>query len=280
MAAAQEPERFARIAADARAAAESRARRVPMRRLKEMARRAPGARDARTALCAPDRAVSVIAEVKRSAATFADLSGAGAPGMLARFYAAGGAACVSVVTDPHRCDGSLEDLDAVREAIDVPVLAHDLVVTPYQVHEARAHGADLLMLDARLEPLILEGLIERVHSLGMSAVVQVRTRREALTAIETGGRMIAVDTRDPQTRQVDRSRFDQVAEVLPAGITRIVAGGVLGPHDVMDLARSGADVVLAGEAILRSTDPQQFVAELVAAGAHPSLLHVANREAR
>ena len=97
-----------------------------------------------------------------------------------------------------------------------------------QVHEARAHGADLLMLDARLEPLVLQGLIDRVHSLGMCAVVKVRTRREALTTIESGGRIIAIDARDCDTLAVDRARFEQIAEVLPAGVTRVVAGGVRG----------------------------------------------------
>ncbi|WP_439952777.1 indole-3-glycerol phosphate synthase TrpC [Actinomyces bowdenii] len=271
--------RFEQIAAQARAAADQRASRVPLRRIKEMARLAPGAREARQVLRAPGCTVSVIAEVKRSTATFADLSGCGAPGVLARFYAAGGAACVSVVTGPRGAHGSLEDLDDVRAAVEVPVLANDLVVTPYQVHEARAHGADLLMLDARLEPLVLQALIDRVHSLGMCAVVKVRTRREALTTIESGGRIVAISARDPDTLAVDRARFEQVAEVLPAEVIRIVAGGVRGPHDVMDFARCGADVVLVGEAVIRSTDPQQFVAELVAAGAHPSLLHATHREA-
>ena len=278
MAGADHHECFEQIAAEARLAADLRASRVPLSRLKEMTRTATGAMDARQVLRAPDRAVSVIAEVKRSTATFADLSGVGAPGVLARFYVAGGAACVSVVTEPNHSRGCLKDLDDVRAAVEVPILANDLVVTPYQVHEARAHGADLLMLDARLEPLVLQGLIDRVHSLGMCAVVKVRTRREALTTIESGGRIIAIDARDCDTLAVDRARFEQIAEVLPAGVTRVVAGGVRGPHDVMDFALCGADVVLVGEAIIRSTDPQQFVAELVAAGAHPALLHATHRE--
>ena len=183
-----------------------------------------------------------------------------------------------MVTGPSATRGSLKDLDAVRAAVDLPVLANDLVVTPYQVHEARAHGADLLMLDARLETLVLEGLIERVHSLGMSAVVEVRTRREALAAVDAGARIIAIDTRDPDALTVDCSLFDQVTDVLPTQVVRIAAGGVRGPHDVMSFARCGADVVLVGEAIIRSTDPQQFVAELVAAGAHPALIPSAHRE--
>lgn len=166
----------------------------------------------------------------------------------------------------------------MRGAVDVPVLVNDLVVTPYQVHEARAHGADLLMLDARTATLVLESLIDRTHSLGMLAVVGVHSRREALTAVHAGARALAVDARDPDTRAVDRSRFEQVAEVLPGSTIRIAAGGVSGAHDVMNYARAGADVVLVGEAIIRSADPQQFVAQLVAAGSHPSLLTAIHRE--
>ena len=264
--------------ADARAAADRRAARVPLTRLREISRHAPGAISAMSSLRADDRAVTVVAEVKRSTATFADLSGVGDPGGLACFYAAGGAACVSVVTGPSATRGSLKDLDAVRAAVDLPILANDLVVTPYQVHEARAHGADLLMLDARLEALVLEGLVERVHSLGMSAVVEARTRREALTAVDAGARIVAIDTRDPETLAVDCSLFDQVTDVLPTRVVRIAAGGVRGPHDVMSFARCGADVVLVGEAIIRSTAPPQFFAELVAAGAHPALIPSAHRE--
>ena len=112
----------------------------------------------------------------------------------------------------------------------------------------------------------------------MSAVVEARTRREALAAVDAGARIIAIDTRDPDALTVDCSLFDQVTDVLPTQVVRIAAGGVRGPHDVMSFARCGADVVLVGEAIIRSTDPQQFVAELVAAGAHPALIPSAHRE--
>ena len=262
----------------ARAAVAVREQLVPLSELRRLVHSCPTAQDAAAILRTSGRAVSVIAEVKRATATFADLSGVGDPGVLARFYEAGGAACVSVVTEPSRAHGSLADLNAVRAAVEAPVLVNDVIVTPYQVHEARDHGADLLTLDARLEPIVLESLIERTHSLGMLAVVEAHSRREAITAAESGGRAIAVDARDPRTLRVDRCRFEQVAEVLPRSIIRIAAGGVRGPHDVMRYARSGADVVLVGEAVIRSADPQRFVAELVAAGSHPALLPPAHRE--
>lgn len=269
--------RFEELAQAARAAVRARQRRLPLEHLRELVRTAPPTLNATAVLRSRGRAVSVIAEVKRATADFADLTGVGDVAVLARFYEAG-AACVSVVTEPLRSHGALEDLDAVRGAVDVPVLVNDLVVTPYQVHEARAHGADLLMLDARTATLVLESLIDRTHSLGMLAVVEVHSRREALTAVHAGARALAVDARDPDTRAVDRSRFEQVAEVLPGSTIRIAAGGVSGAHDVMNYARAGADVVLVGEAIIRSADPQQFVAQLVAAGSHPSLLTAIHRE--
>ncbi|AYD89849.1 indole-3-glycerol-phosphate synthase [Actinomyces sp. 2119] len=270
---------FEQRAVEARRAVEERERQVPLEAVKELSRTVPGAIDARTAMRVAGRAVTVIAEVRRSTATFADLSGTGDPGVLARFYAAGGAACICVVTGPTASYGSLRDLDDVRAAVDLPVLVNDIIVTPYQVHEARAHGADLVALDARLSPLVLEALVERTHSLGMTAVIKVRTRREALTAMELGSLVVAVDALDLQTLATDRTRFEQVAEVLSPEVIRIACGGVRTPHDVMDCARSGADVVVLGEAVMQATDPQQLVAELVAAGAHPSLLHAVHREA-
>ncbi len=271
--------RFDELADASLAEVALRQERVPLEDLREAVRLAPGAVDAAAVLRQPGRAVSVIAEVKRATATFADLSGVGDPAVLARFYEAGGAASVSVVTEPTRSHGALADLDAVRTAVEVPVLVNDVVVTPYQVHEARAHGADMLTLDARLEALVLESLIERTHSLGMLAVVEAHSRREALSAVEVGARCVAVDARDPDTLEVDRSLFEQVAEVLPTATIRVAEGGVAGPHDVMAYARAGADVVLVGEAVIRSADPQQMVAELVAAGSHPALLNSTHREA-
>ena len=128
------------------------------------------------------------------------------------------------------------------------------------------------------EPLVLESLVERTHSLGMAAVVEAHSRREALTAVAAGARYVSVDARDPDTRAIDHSRFEQVAEVLPEAVTRMATGGVSGPHDVMSYARAGADIVVVGEAVIRSADPQQFVAELVAAGSHPALIPSAHRE--
>lgn len=271
---------FEQRRARAAALAHRRGQDTPLEILRQRAERVPAARDVAVLLGGEDRSVGVIAEVKRATATFADLSGIGDVALLARFFVAGGAACVSVVTEPTLARGCLADLDAVRSAVDVPVVVNDLIVTPYQVHEARAHGADALRLDGRVEAIVLESLIERTASLGMLAIVDVRTRAQALTAVRLGARAVAVDVRDADTGQVEPERFAQVVEVLPASLIVVAAGGVASARDVMDYARAGADVVLVGEAALRSNDPQQFVAQLVAAGSHPALPPSLHREVR
>lgn len=271
---------FRRRVEQARAEVARREARTPLEHLRELAAQAPPVRGMEALARPRHGALAVIAEVKRATATFADLSGLGDAGVMARFMAAGGAACVSVVTEPLRSQGSLNDLDAVRAAVDVPVLVNDLVVTPYQVHEARAHGADLLVLDSRLERLVLESLIERAASLGMTAVVEVRERAQALAAVAAGARVLAVDVRDEHTGALEPVRFAQVAEVVPDSVTRIAGGGVAGPRDVMGYARMGAHAVIVGEAVMRSTDPQQLVAQLVAAGSHPALVAALRGEER
>ncbi|WP_067780739.1 indole-3-glycerol phosphate synthase TrpC [Actinomyces vulturis] len=255
-----------------RAAVHQRQQQISLDDLKEKEQRIAGARPVLDTLRRSRSTVHVIAEVKRATATFADISGVGDPGMLARFYESGGAVAVSVVTECTRYRGSLTDLDAVRSAVDAPVLVNDMIVTPYQVHEARAHGADLILLKVRALPHIaLESLIERTHSLGMVAVVEARTTGEAMIAVDSGAQIIAVDARDPVTFDIERNLFERVAQCLPPSVVSVAEGGVRGPHDVMDYARAGADVVIVGEAVVRSADPHQFVAELVAAGAHPAL---------
>ena len=169
-------------------------------------------------------------------------------------------------------DSALADLDSVRGAVDIPVLRKDFIVTPYQVWEARAHGADLvLLIVAALEQTVLTSLIERVHSLGMTALVEVHDVEEVARAVEAGAKVIGVNARNLKTLDVDRTTFSRVAPSIPAGIVRIAESGVRGPHDVMDYARAGADAVLVGEALVTDEAPRKSVADLVAAGAHPSL---------
>jgi indole-3-glycerol phosphate synthase len=247
--------------------------------VKARARRAPDARDALAALREHDGAVSIISEVKRSSPSKGFLAEIPEPARLAALYEKGGATAISVLTEARRFHGSLADLDAVRAAVDIPVLRKDFVVTPYQVHEARAHGADIvLLIVAALESQALVSLIERVESLGMTALVEVHSRLEALRALDAGARVIGVNARDLTTLDVDPTVIEEVIDVIPEGIVAVAESGVHGPHDVFEYARWGADAVLVGEALVTSGDPEEAVCDMVSAGQHPALR--ANRRAR
>ncbi|MGH3663383.1 MAG: indole-3-glycerol phosphate synthase TrpC [Micromonosporaceae bacterium] len=248
---------------------EARAQATPLDVIRARAAAAPPPKDALAALRAPG--VGVIAEVKRASPSRGRLAEIPDPADLARQYAAGGARCVSVLTENRHFGGSLADLAAVRAAVDVPVLRKDFVVSSYQVHEARAHGADLvLLLVAALEQNALIGLLERIESLGMTALVEVHTEEEVDRALAAGAKVIGVNARDLRTLEVDRSVFERIAPGLPRGIVKIAESGVRGPHDLIRYAAAGADAVLVGEGLVTQKSPRDAVAELVTAGSHPA----------
>ena len=216
--------------------------------------------------------VSVIAEVKRSSPSRGSLARIDDPAELAVQYAAGGAAVISVLTEQRRFSGTLEDLVRVRAAVTVPVLRKDFIVTAYQLFEARAAGADLvLLIVAALNDAELISLIERAESIGLTPLVETHTDEEVLRAVDAGARVIGVNNRNLQDLEVDPTTFARLAPLIPDGIVRVAESGVRGPHDVIELARAGADVVLVGEALVTGRDPRSGVADLVAAGAHPAV---------
>ena len=241
-----------------------------MDELKARAARRPSAIDALQKLRTPE--VSVIAEVKRSSPSRGALAEITDPAALATEYEAGGASVISVLTEERRFGGSLADLDDVRGKVDIPILRKDFIVTPYQVWEARAHGADMvLLIVAALEQMALESLVERVHSLGMCALVEVHDVDEVARAVAAGARVIGVNARNLKTLEVDRGTFARVAPHIPDGIVKVAESGIRDSHDVVEYARMGADAVLVGEALVKDKDPRTAVAEMVAAGAHPAL---------
>ncbi len=245
---------------------------VSMDDLKVRARRAPEARDVVGAMRGQDGAVSIISEVKRSSPSKGNLARIPDPAALASVYEDAGATVISVLTEQRRFHGSLADLDSVRAAVDIPVLRKDFVVTPYQVHEARAHGADMvLLIVAALEQPALVSLLERVESLGMTALVETHSRLEALRALDAGAKVVGVNARDLTTLEVDRSTIEQVIDVIPAEVIAVAESGVRTPHDVFEYARWGADAVLVGEALVTSGDPDAAVRDMVSAGQHPAL---------
>lgn len=221
-----------------------------------------------------DPGVSVIAEVKRSSPSGGDLAAIGDPAELAADYAAGGAAAISVLTERRRFHGSLEDLANVRCAVDIPVLCKDFIVTPYQLFEARAAGADLaLLIVAALNDHELASLIDRAESIGLTPLVEAHNEQEVDRALVTGAKIVGINARNLQTLEVDPTTFSRLAPRIPDGVVRVAESGVRGPHDVIELARCGADVVLVGEALVTGENPRTGVADLVAAGAHPAVAH-------
>jgi indole-3-glycerol phosphate synthase len=219
--------------------------------------------------------VAVIAEVKRSSPSKGPLADISDPAALAGEYEAGGAAAISVLTEGRRFGGSLEDLVAVRAVVDVPVLRKDFVVSSYQLWEARAAGADLvLLIVAALDQPALVSLVERTESIGLTPLVEVHDAEEVARAVDAGARVIGVNARNLKTLEVHRETFARVRPHIPQGIVAVAESGVRGPRDVIEYCRAGADAVLVGESLVTGEDPRVAVADLVAAGAHPALRHV------
>jgi indole-3-glycerol phosphate synthase len=244
--------------------------RVSLEQLKDMARRAPSPLDALGALKADG--VSVIAEVKRASPSKGAMAAIDDPAALAGDYEAGGARVISVLTEQRRFGGSLDDLTAVRRAVQVPLLRKDFVVSSYQLWEARAYGADLaLLIVAALEQSALVSLIERAGSIGLLPLVEVHTDEELDRALEAGAAVIGVNARNLGTLEVDRAVFARLAPRIPDSVVKIAESGVRGPHDLLAYAAAGADAVLVGESLVTGKDPRAAVADLVTAGSHPAL---------
>lgn len=227
---------------------------------------APAARDALAALAPADR-VKIIAEVKRASPSRGALAEIRDPAALAVSYQTGGASAISVLTEQRRFGGSLGDLRDVRAAVDVPVLRKDFIADPYQVLEARAAGADLvLLIVAALEQPVLAQLHALIGELGMTALVETHSAEEVDRALEIGAQLVGVNARDLSTFQLDRDLFGTLASSIPAGVIRVAESAVSSPADVAHYRASGADVVLIGEALVTGDDPVSTLETFLAAG--------------
>lgn len=252
-----------------RADAARREAQVSYTEMKARAKAAPPAIDAKAALM--EDGVGVIAEVKRASPSKGALADIPDPASLASLYEEGGARVISCLTEERRFGGSLADFDAVRAAVGIPMLRKDFITNPYQVHEARAHGADLvLLIVAALEQPLLESLLDRTESLGMTALVEVHTEEEADRAIQADASVIGVNARNLKTLEVDPEAFGRIAPGLPSEVVKIAESGIAGPGDLLTYAGLGADAVLVGESLVTSGDPLAAVRSLSTAGTHPS----------
>ena len=247
-----------------------RQQRVSLEQLKELAAKAPSLRDGTAALKADG--VSVIAEVKRASPSKGAMAEIADPAALAAAYEAGGARVISVLTEKRRFKGTLEDLAAVRKAVNVPLRRKDFVVSSYQLWEARAYGADLvLLIVAALEQSALVSLVERAESIGLVPLVEVHAEAELERALDAGAKVIGVNARDLTTLRLDRRTVTAMLPRIPEGIIKIAESGVRGPHDLLAYAAAGADAVLVGESVVTGKDARAAVADLVTAANHPAL---------
>ena len=238
---------------------------LPADRLEAMALQARTPIDAVALLSTPkpdSRGPHIIAEVKRASPSKGPLADIPEPAALAASYQAGGASGISVLTEERRFLGSLDDLRAVRAEVSIPVLRKDFIADEYQLLEARAFGADLvLLIAASLDPARLAELHRFATGLSLSVLVEVHDEREIDAALEADARILGVNTRDLKTFTMRPHRFAELRARIPVGIVAVAESGVRDVDDVARYRRDGADAVLVGETLVTDGDPASRVAE-------------------
>jgi indole-3-glycerol phosphate synthase len=240
---------------------EERRRVTPRSELESRAAAHAPAQDPQPAFRQPG--LSVIAEVKRRSPSKGHLAEIPDPASLARAYAAGGADAISVLTEARRFNGSLADLEQVRGAVPTPLLRKDFVVTDYQVLEARAHGADLvLLIVAALDDAQLRDLHQQARELGLTPLVEVHEEAEIDRALAAEPVLLGVNARNLRTLDVDPGVFGRLVPLIPDHVVKVAESGILGVDSAARYAEEGADVVLVGEALVRDGDPAVAVAAM------------------
>lgn len=240
---------------------------VSLEDVKKAALAAPAPIDATRWLKRAD-GIPVIAEIKRASPSKGHLSDIPDPAALAREYEKGGASAISVLTEGRKFLGSLDDFDKVRAAVHIPVLRKDFIVTDYQIFEARAHGADLvLLIVAALDDAQLKHLLDLAHELNMTVLMETHTREEIERARKAGAKVIGINARNLKNLKVDVNKYNELAADLPDDVIKVAESGVFGAVEVEDYARAGADAVLVGEGVATADDHELAVERLVKAGA-------------
>ncbi len=208
---------------------------------------------------------AVIAEIKKASPSKGVLRADFHPAEIARSYAAGGAACLSVLTDIDFFQGSDAYLQQARAACSLPVIRKDFIVDPYQVVEARAIGADcILLIAACLDDAALHGLNQQAHALGMDVLIEVHDAEELSRALATGNALVGINNRNLRTFEVDLNTTLALLDSIPRGHLVVTESGILGPDDVRLMRDHGVNAFLVGEAFMRAEDPGARLAELFA----------------
>ena len=238
------------------------ARRLPLSQLQEQLSRAPAVIDAHPRLLADP--MTVIAEVKRSSPSKGTLASITDPRALAAQYQEAGAAIVSVLTEKRRFGGSLEDLIAVRSEIQIPILRKDFMVDEYQFLEARAAGADVvLLIVAALSKNQLKDYYDLATELGMAVLVETHTHQEIEDAMAIEPRIIGVNARNLKTLDIDLGAFTSLIPEIPSGIIRVAESGISQRAEVEIAQSAGANAILVGETLVKSGDPRAAIDQLL-----------------
>ena len=238
---------------------------VPISALKERAAAQPPALSLSAALGVPG--VSVIAEVKKASPVKGRLREDFDPVRLASSYVDGGAAAVSVLTNFDHFQGTIDDLQVVQSVCrphGLPVLRKEFIFDPYQVHEARAHGADaILLIVAMLDADRLHELLSLAANLEMDSLVEVHDEAELAAALDVGARIVGINNRDLRTFKTDLETTERLAPRVPAGQTVVSESGIGAREDVVRVAAAGAHAVLVGESLVTAGDPAAKLRELL-----------------
>lgn len=244
------------------------ARRLESVSLAEVERAALAASPALDAISAlaPSNEIKILAEVKRASPSRGQMAQIPDPAALASIYAENGASAISVLTEERKFKGSLEDLVAVRSQVSVPLLRKDFIATEHQILEARAAGADIILLIvAGLDSTRISELMIFTLELGMTPFIETHTKDELLLALDLGSKLVGVNARDLSTFETNRNLFSELVDLIPTGVIKIAESAVRDAADVAHYRKSGADVVLVGEALV-TNDPAHMLKSFLAAG--------------
>jgi indole-3-glycerol phosphate synthase len=251
-------------------------------RIRSDARTSAGSeRPLRRALVQPG--MRVIAEFKRRSPSAGTLRERADAESVVRAYERGGASALSVLTEGPHFGGSLEDLRVAREASELPILRKDFILDPYQLDEARAAGADaVLLIVAALEDRELAALHERARELALEALVEVHDARELETALDIGAELVGINNRDLRDFSVDVERTSRLVREVPDGVAVVSESGIATAEQLRALAAQGVDAVLVGEALMRAAEPEAALRELLdasSASAGPAAASAGGRSA-
>jgi indole-3-glycerol phosphate synthase len=260
------PDLLAAIVAAARRRAADDAHQAPLAQVQAIAAGAPRASETlRAALERPDR-LNVIAECKRRSPSRGILKTDYEPAAIARAYERAGAAAISVLTEPGFFDGSLEDLERVRSEVRLPILRKDFTVDPYQVWQARAAGADaVLLIEKALSQTDLVALLREAAAAAVDALVEVHDEEELGRALAAGAKLVGVNNRNLQTLDVDLAVSRRLAASIPGDVVAVAESGLRTATDIRELRAQGYRGFLVGERFMTAADPGVGLRDLLRA---------------